>query len=91
MFSMPGSFALPTTCHQVGKKVFGLYQSDPLIMLTITQAITASQFTELKSISASCGRDEPERPIHTMNNPNICSQIRSLKWKLQIYLSVVKK
>jgi hypothetical protein len=54
MFSMPGcSRPAPTTCHHMGKNVLGLYQSEPLTMLTITHATTANQFTEAKSIRAS--------------------------------------
>ncbi len=50
MFSMPGVSPLPTTAHQAGKNVLGLYQMLPLTMLTTTQATTANQLIELKSM-----------------------------------------
>jgi hypothetical protein len=44
---------LPTAFHQIGKNVFGPNQIPPIIMLAKTQATTANQFIEPKSISAS--------------------------------------
>jgi hypothetical protein len=44
---------LPMPFHQIGKNVRGLYQIDPLTMLTTTQTTTASQLIELKFIDVS--------------------------------------
>jgi hypothetical protein len=41
--------------HQTGKKVFAPNQSEPLITLNTTQAITANQLIALKSIFFSFG------------------------------------
>jgi hypothetical protein len=59
MFVMPGASLsdLPIAFHQAGKKVFGLNQTDPMIILATTHATTASQLTEPKSISASFGNE----------------------------------
>ena len=44
---------LPIPYHQVLKKTAGLYHMEPMTMLETTQATTANQFTEEKSIAAS--------------------------------------
>jgi hypothetical protein len=59
---------LPMAFHQAGKKVFGLNQTLPMIMLATTQATTANQLIELKSISAS------DRDVWLMIT-NLCSSI----------------
>ncbi len=53
--AIPGTWpsCLPIPFHQAGKKVRGLYHSDPLTMLTTTQAMTPSQLIDAKSMSAS--------------------------------------
>jgi hypothetical protein len=47
----PSFFPIPF--HQIGKKVFGLYQSAPVTMLTMTQTITANQLIGPKTILTS--------------------------------------
>ncbi len=55
IFSVPGvsPSALPMPFHQVLKNVFGLYHSVPLPIPIRTQATTANQLIELKSIFIS--------------------------------------
>ncbi len=55
---------LPMPFHHTGKKVFGLYQSDPLTMLKTTHTTTANQLIEPKSIAASYGKGDWHTPIH---------------------------
>jgi hypothetical protein len=65
MLSPPGvSFSvLPMAFHQMGKKVLGPNQILPVIMLTTTQATTANQLIEPKSILASVDKVDRHAPI----------------------------
>jgi hypothetical protein len=55
LLPIPGSASadLPIPFHQIGKKVFGLYHKEPLIILTSKQTSTAHPLINLKSISTS--------------------------------------
>ena len=71
---------LPMPFHQIGKNVFGLYHSEPLTMLTMTQTITANQLIEPKSIRASMKKgvrtDTESTPDLTPANSARCSFVR---------------
>jgi hypothetical protein len=62
--------------HHAGKKVLGLNQILPMIMLATTQATTANQLIELKSIRASWIDRNWIVQSFIAYNPNICSRIR---------------
>jgi hypothetical protein len=49
----PSASDLPMAFHHTGKNVFGPNQMPPMIILATTQAATANQLIELKSISVS--------------------------------------
>ena len=66
---------LPTAFHQMGKNVLGPNQTPPMIILATTQARTANQLIELKSMISSKIIFDRHTPVFSALYQKICSNL----------------